>query len=439
MKIKITHKLLLYTFFILTVLALLAMRLTAQALTLPNNTFEVQGSTASPSVPKWTYREKIKEGLKLIEGNKLELKVDTKDIIFNERRISQNKGRILVIQKQVKEPEREVGLVLLNTNTGGLSMIKTTEKGDKLSVPSGYKIEYVERANGIIKNAWNTQRIVIEPADTIVLLDVWPHFVTKKAPKNIKDKKGRVKTVYEPKKIVENVVYSPYSDGLRVSELVEAGPRHRKSDVQEAFDLLRARQVQSKAIPGNLINDLKNILKPEFFERLPLLEQADYTEFLFDPKKTLERVDVIIGANDENAYAPTCSKKGACGWVQYTRRTYEGDKKHKGIRQIYPDAQLISDFETGAADHVNSMMAAILLYDYNLAGYLREFGNSILNDSDQLEEILASSYNGAPAHAHKSLNASILQGLDDWITKYLKTETKEYMIKLRYIRDNYKN
>jgi len=85
------------------------------------------------------------------------------------------------------------------------------------------------------------------------------------------------------------------------------------------------------------------------------------------------------------------------------------------------------------------MMAAILLYDYNLAGYLREFGNSILNDSDQLEEILASSYNGAPAHAHKSLNASILQGLDDWITKYLKTETKEYMIKLRYIRDNYKN
>ncbi len=434
MRTKNRHNLLPGVLFFLTLLTLLIAQIHAQALTMPKNTFEVQGpepsQTPSPSVSEWTYQEKIKEGLALIEKNKPVLKVGVNDIIFYERRIIQNNGLVSIAKKQMHEPERDVALVLLNTGTGKLNMITINEKGDKLSPPPGYKIAFVERTNGIKKNVWNTQRTVIEPSDTIVLLNVWPHFVTKTVPRSIKTKNGKTKTIYETKKTVENVVYSPYGDGLHVPELIEAGREHRASDVQTAFDFLRKRGVMSRAFPSKLLADV-DVLRPEFFERLPLLEQTDYAEFLFDPKKALERVDVIIGANGDNAYAPSCSHAGACGYVQFTRGTYMAmDRK-------YPSARLMKDFETGAGDHINSTMAAILLFDYNLVGYLDEFGQSILNDPDQLEEILDSSYNGNPVHAHRSLNASILQGLDDWITKYLRPETKGYMVKLRYIRDNY--
>ncbi len=321
-------------------------------------------------------------------------------------------------------------MVLLNKVTGDLNIVTVTQKADHISAPSGYKIEIVERPSGVMENGWNTQRTVLEPANTVVLLNVWPHYTTHQVPVISKNKQGKKVTTYKARQVVENVIYTPYSDELRVPEIIEAGKEHRKNDVQAAFDLLKKRGVVSKAFPGKLVADI-NYLKPAFFERLPLLEQTDFTEFLFDPNKTLERVDTLIGTNGKDAYAPLCNSVGACGWVQYTSTTYNS------IRLKYPTAKLMPDFKAGAAEHVNSMMAAILLFDYNLVDYISEFGNNILTDSNQLEEVLDSSYNGAPVHAHKSLSASILQGLDDWITKYLKRETVDYMAKLRYIRDNY--
>ena len=107
------------------------------------------------------------------------------------------------------------------------------------------------------------------------------------------------------------------------------------------------------------------------------------------------------------------------------------------MRNKYPRAKLITDFTTGASDQLNSMIAAILLYDTNLAAGIREFGTGILDDSNFIEEMLAANYNGGTVRPHKSLRASILQSLGDWITDYLRPQTKEYIAKLRYIRDNY--
>ena len=103
----------------------------------------------------------------------------------------------------------------------------------------------------------------------------------------------------------------------------------------------------------------------------------------------------------------------------------------------YPTAGLIKNFEVGAADHINSAMAAILLHDLNLKDLVRLFGEKITENPVVLEELLDGAYNGAPKWVHKSLTASLAKGLADWSnTKYLRTETRGYLVKLRYLVKN---
>jgi len=121
--------------------------------------------------------------------------------------------------------------------------------------------------------------------------------------------------------------------------------------------------------------------------------------------------------------------------LQFTPATYAQ------LVKAYPKAALIKDFKTGAADHLNSFKAAILLYDQNLKGLIKSNGTKVLQDLN-LEEYLAASYNGAPSRASKSLAASILSGIQDWVNALsgkkggLATETKGYLAKLRYLQDH---
>jgi len=220
--------------------------------------------------------------------------------------------------------------------------------------------------------------------------------------------------------------------------LVQAGENYLKSVVAKAFDTLRERGVKSKSFPDKLVADVE-ALSPRFFERLPLLEQGDFTEFQLDPQKTAERVLIILGANQENAWIHTCNRSDACGWVQFTPKTY------RNIRTGYSAAQLIVDFEDGAGNHLNSIMAAILLHSDNLDVLVKKFGGKILNDP-QLEKYLAASYNGAPKWVSNSLNATISKAFAGWITALsptrkdskggLRRETRDFMTKLDYLIQN---
>jgi hypothetical protein len=125
--------------------------------------------------------------------------------------------------------------------------------------------------------------------------------------------------------------------------------------------------------------------------------------------------------------------------VQFTPRTYSD------IRKFYPAAGIENDFRAGAGNHVNSIMAAILLHDNNLAPLVKKFGDRILDDPD-LEKYLASSYNGAPKWVYNSLNATISKGFTDWVTVLsptrkdskggLRKETRDFMTKLDYLIEN---
>jgi hypothetical protein len=383
-------------------------------------------------VAAWNYLDKLYEAENLVASASLTLKVGTKDIVYSERRINLNaKGIPIISSKRMTDPEREIALVISDTKSGDLELVKITERGNDLTYPMEYEIRNVERSNGITNNAWNTCRKVSVPENKVIILNVWPHYITERVAKVSKDKRGRTVTTYQSVRLVENVVYAPYCDELHISEFINSGADRRKSLSGQAFNILRDRGVMSQAFPGKLIADVE-YLKPEYFERLPLIEHMDYGEFARDPKKSAERVDVIVGTNGDKAYGLTCSSAGACGWLQYTRTTWNA------MRKKYPKANLPT-FELGAPHHLDSMVGAILLHDNNLASAIREFGPSVLNDANQLEEMLAANYNGGTVRPYRALKASILQSLEDWLINPMRTETKQYIEKLRYIRTSYNN
>jgi len=238
-----------------------------------------------------------------------------------------------------------------------------------------------------------------------------------------------MRTTYINKEVVENVIYVPYCDQIHTPEFVENGKKYRKSITDQAFTMLKDKGVQSKAFPGTLVADVV-YLRPEYFEMLPLVEHMDYGEFSLDSRKSAERVDVILGTNLARAYSLTCSKAKACGALQYTRTTWNSmDKK-------YPAADL-PIFELGVTDHVISMAAAILLFDNNMASAIKEFGSKILDDPNQFAEMMYANYNGGTVRPYKSYRASILKSLEDWLVNPMRTETKQYIEKYRYVRENY--
>ena len=389
-------------------------------------------SVTPQPIETWNFLDKLEEAKDLVASSSLDLKVSKKNTTYYENRISRsNKGIITsVTRKKMSSPEREVALVLVDTDSGELELVKIIEKGNQLTYPIGYQIENVERPNGITNNAWNTCRRVIQPANKAIILNVWPHYVTIKVANPIKDKKGKVmRTTYINKEVVENVIYVPYCDQIHTPEFVENGKKYRKSITDQAFTMLKDKGVQSKAFPGTLVADVV-YLRPEYFEMLPLVEHMDYGEFSLDSRKSAERVDVILGTNLARAYSLTCSKAKACGALQYTRTTWNSmDKK-------YPAADL-PIFELGVTDHVISMAAAILLFDNNMASAIKEFGSKILDDPNQFAEMMYANYNGGTVRPYKSYRASILKSLEDWLVNPMRTETKQYIEKYRYVRENY--
>lgn len=332
-----------------------------------------------------------------------------------------------VNQRRLSDKERIWGLKLMNTETGETEVIavKTdiTQNGVQIIAPDGYAIEIVGRTNGIKWNFWNTEYEVIKPADMVVLTNCFPREETIVVSKVVN---GRVKK--ETKKVVACFPYVPYSEYLRQKDLIEAGSGYDKYVVERAFSLLRERGVMSKSFPDKLVADVE-VLSLSFFQRLPFLEQMDLTEFTIDPQKAAERVLVILGTNRENAWIYTCNSSDACGWIQFTSGTY------RNIRTTYSAAKLISDFKTGAADHVNSMMAAILLIDYNLNDLLKRYGTKILEDEEQLYRALASTYNGSPRHVWKALDADLGKTVIN-LTKYLMPETHGFLFKWDYLVEN---
>jgi hypothetical protein len=216
---------------------------------------------------------------------------------------------------------------------------------------------------------------------------------------------------------------------VRTPEVVSSGVQYLATVASAAYSELRSQRVYSKSFPGVLVSDVASI-NPQYQIRLALIEHLDMTEFVLDPSWTLQRLLTVIGLNQAETAGYTCSNAAACGLMQFTPATY------KLIRTTYPAAEITKDFSLGARDHVNSMKAAILLHDHNLASLTKALGSSVVQDPN-LEEYLAAAYNTGVRRVINVVRAARAQHAKDWTqargVQGLLAETKGYIIKLRYI------
>jgi hypothetical protein len=224
--------------------------------------------------------------------------------------------------------------------------------------------------------------------------------------------------------------------------MVARGITYLHHVVAQSRDRLRKRETRSRAFPELLVTDVPELARVLTVRRAPN-EHMDPVEFTVDPAQTADRIHVIIGANGPATSAHTCSVARACGLWQFTEGTY------RKMRRLYPEANLLVDFQEGWRDHVNVAAAALLLDDTNLAELIEAFGPEIAADP-LLEEYLAAAYNAGVTRVIKALRVARAGGVADWTEARsrrcgrrrrrnfcIPTETRGFVSKLRFLRDQW--
>lgn len=304
-------------------------------------------------------------------------------------------------------------VVISKAYTNPATSKRSTTYQATLTAPVGWTIKPLRRANGIQWNAWATEYEIIYPTRKAVIEVKYP-------------------VVENPgKKTQKNtfITYTPHSSEVRTPEVVTSGVEYLSLVASRAYAELREQGVRSKAFPTMLVSDIASFDQSHQV-RLALIEHLDMTEFILDPSWTLRRLLTVVGLNREGTAGYTCSPASACGLMQFTPPTY------KQVHATYPDAKIIKDFSLGARDHLNSMKAAILLHDLNLASLMKAFGPNIAKDP-KLEEYLAAAYNTGIRRVINVVRAAQAKRSADWAqargVQGLLAETKGYIAKLRYI------
>jgi len=334
------------------------------------------------------------------------------------------------VRKPFTDPEKEIALRVINKDSCEQQIIFITKRGDTLISPDGWKIEAVRRANGIRWNNWATQYRITGPEHWVVLRNRYP----------LVQGEGK-------RRRVTNITYSPYSGDLHLPLLVEAGRDYMTNLAQRALDRLRTLKVPSRAMKGVLLADTP-IARPEVSARLGPIEHMDFGEFVLDPVWSMEHAFIRIALNGDGFAQFTCSKASACGLMQFTDNALRDTKGvlHAGtyttLRRNYPAAKLNPNFEEGARDPLNAMIASYLHHDNALRYLIKRFGPSITDHQQLLDELVGGIYNGGETYTGDAYAASLKKKVSDW-TQALKTcrlkpyvncipgETVGYVTKLR--------
>jgi len=389
---------------------------------LPSRKFEVEPLALEVSKVDCDLRQAIGEGFMHLASVSLDM--GPKDLPYSEVRGSR--------RVNMPEPEHEIALYVLNPADCSTDTVVITKQAGKLISPEGWSIDIVKRSNGIRWNYWNTEYVIASPVGWIVVANNYPFEDVVSKTEKVRDKRGRLVTRTVTTTAVKYALYSPYSEALRVSDLILNGQYFLGATAKRAKDELRAAGVVSRAFRDRLVADVP-MFKDEVFVRLALMEHSDWTEFRALPEWTTERLLATIGANEERFAANTCNRKSACGIMQFTNMN--GDGTYDMIVEKYPSAGLDPEFSTGAADPLNAMKAAILLHDNNLKALTDAYGPSIAQDG-RIEEFLAALYNASWKSVTRSLTPALKGKKAEWTGKLL-TETKGYIAKLRWLRDVY--
>jgi hypothetical protein len=105
------------------------------------------------------------------------------------------------------------------------------------------------------------------------------------------------------------------------------------------------------------------------------------------------------GLKREEAYRYSVSKASALGPMQFTNR--RGNGTYALVVRHYPGARLDPDFERGATDILNSMKAAICLFDLELAEMRSDIRLAYRDNRTVLGIFPVAGYNGGPRNVEK--------------------------------------
>lgn len=316
---------------------------------------------------------------------------------------------------------KEIALQLMKLETGEVKYIKIMKVLDEL-VYSGndFQLELEGRRAGSFWNGYNTAYRVTRPSGWVVIGNKYKKY------------NSRTGTV-------EEVIYSPYSQSLHQPDFVRAGREHLREDIAEAIQIIHRLKPSSVNLP--IFNKGDDWIAGAM-ERIALIEQSDPYEVIEYDKGKLksspfERVYVTIFLNQEAAFSPTVSTADASGLMQWTKRTWD-----KVVIDVYPWANL-PDFEIGSINHVQSIVASVLLYNYNLEMLSREFKSDIFNWREP-EHYLAACYNGGPTMVIRAVKWSLARnaGPKRWrvrLRQLQKTSETYYFLEKLDIAIKYNN
>jgi hypothetical protein len=334
---------------------------------------------------------------------------------------------------------REIKLALANFKTGKIQIVSGVETNQKFSLLDSEVKFQVDWWNG-----FNSSITILEPANTGVVALLYALDA---------ERQGFLRQ--------DAIIYSPYSSALLQTELVVAGRNYLMEKVALARKELA--HVASHAFPGMSIDGVPSFSNEDYFN-LILTEQMDpgrfrsiaasNIEFSDEQESELnrlaERILVIIGANQEDAYSFTGNYASARGLTQFTPMGMQV------VWSQYPEAEISRDFHEATGSHLSAIKAEICLLDHDLAELTRTYPNLI--GSGYEKYAVGASYNGGTKRVHYGLKnfgldwlhpSLRITGLESrkaltrqerqeyqWLRRYRSHETFVYLNKLYAIEQS---
>ncbi len=310
-----------------------------------------------------------------------------------------------------KQPSRrEIKLALANFKTGEIQIVSGIEKGQQLTLENPniqFKVEWW--------NGFNSSITILEPSNTGVVAILYA-------------------LELDRQKFLEHdaIIYTPYSSALLQTELVEAGKNYVLEKIGQARKGLGS--VESRAFPGLPLSDSPAFSSDDYFN-LILTEQMDPGRFrsiaasnwefngeqASELVRLAERILVIIGANQEDAYSFTGNYASARGLTQFTPMGMSV------VWNQYSQAGISRNFLEATSDHVSAIKAEICLLDYDLAE-LAASHPSLIGSGREIYAAGAS-YNGGPKRVRYGLEHFGLTWLHP-VARIAELESKKPLTRL---------
>ncbi len=192
------------------------------------------------------------------------------------------------------------------------------------------------------------------------------------------------------------IVYLPTNEDTLDPLFVSGGKEFLLSTARKAIEELRLAKAPSVAFPGELLAD---VVPAEVLTTLAVIEQTDDADFLKKKAGAFDEVLSHYGLKREEAYRYSVSSASALGPMQFTNR--RGNGTYAMVVRRCPEAKLDPNFERGATDLLNSMKAAICLFDIELYQMRSDIRLAYRGNKEVLGIFPVAAYNGGPRNVRK--------------------------------------